>query len=163
MIIIHFFFISGGFFKEIRKILGANTRVYSCSLLQPITSCNHLPFIKIFSGFVHCYPNFQIFSPFSTFLCSFSEESHLCMPFLSRIGPAVLKSLCFWTLSKIRWFSKRENSFFAFAHFVIKMLEKLEWWYCCHCFFLLFFSSSILKIKKWGKQMIRIEKNVQLQ
>ena len=39
-------------------------RAYSSSLLRAIIACNHLPFFKIFSNFVHFCPNFQIFCPF---------------------------------------------------------------------------------------------------
>ena len=48
-------------------VLGWNpdiTRAYSSSLLHAIIACNHLPFLKIFSNFVHFCPNFEIFSPF---------------------------------------------------------------------------------------------------
>ena len=41
-----------------------NIRAYSSGLLRAIIACNHLPFFKIFSNFVHFCPNFQIFSPF---------------------------------------------------------------------------------------------------
>ena len=58
----------------------------ACSLLRAIIARSHLPFFKIFSNFVHLCPNFQIFSPFLTFFCSFSEKSH-DMPLLCRISP----------------------------------------------------------------------------
>ena len=50
------------------KILGNMCiviRTYSSSLLHVIIVCNHLPFLKIYSGFLHFCPNFQIFCPFS--------------------------------------------------------------------------------------------------
>ena len=39
-------------------------RAYSNSLMRVKIACNHLPFFKIFSNFVHFCPNFQIFCPF---------------------------------------------------------------------------------------------------
>ena len=50
-------------------------KVYSSSLLHMIITHNHLPFFEIFWNFVNSCPNFQIFFPFSTFLCPFSEKS----------------------------------------------------------------------------------------
>ena len=47
-----------------------------------IIACNHLPFCKIFGNFVNFSPNFQIFCPFSTFLCPLFEKSHQCPYFL---------------------------------------------------------------------------------
>ena len=41
----------------------------------PIIACNHVPFFKIFSNFVHLWANFQIF-------CPFSEKSNPCYHFL---------------------------------------------------------------------------------
>ena len=69
--------------RQIRKVHRIITKpnkpngvkAYSNSLLHAITAHNHLPFFKIFSNFVHICPNFQIFFPFSTFLCPFSEKS----------------------------------------------------------------------------------------
>ena len=64
-------------------------RASSSSLFYGIITHNHLPFFKIFSNFVHFRPNFQIFFPFSTFLCHFSEKSQP-KPLLSRIGPGCI-------------------------------------------------------------------------
>ena len=50
-------------------------RAYSSSLLSVIIAHSHLPFLKIFSSFVHFCPNFQIFYPFS-------EKSHASPYFL---------------------------------------------------------------------------------
>ena len=51
-------------------------RPYSSSLLRVIVACNHLPFFKSFSSFVHFCANFQILCPFTPILL------------LSRIDPA---------------------------------------------------------------------------
>ena len=64
-------------------------RAYSSSLLHAIITQKHLLFFKIFSSFVHFCSNFQIFFPFSTFLCPFSEKSQP-MPFISRVGPGCI-------------------------------------------------------------------------
>ena len=56
-----------------KKTNGA--RAYSSSVLHEIIAPNHLPFFKIFSNFIHFFPNFQIFCPFSKFLFLFSEKS----------------------------------------------------------------------------------------
>ena len=50
-------------------------KAYSSSLLHAIIAHSHLPFLKILWNFVYFCPNFQIFFPFSTFLCPFSEKS----------------------------------------------------------------------------------------
>ena len=42
-------------------------RTCSNSVLSAIIACNHLPFFKTFSNFVHFCPNFQIFCPFQHF------------------------------------------------------------------------------------------------
>ena len=67
------------------------TRPFASSLLCAIIAHYHLPFFKIFSNFVHFYPNFQIFClfcPFLTFFCSFCPFSEIArLPLLSRIGP----------------------------------------------------------------------------
>ena len=63
-----------------------DARAYSSNVLHAIISHNHLPLLKIFSSFVHFFPNFQIFCLFSTFLCHFSQKS-LPMPLLYKIGP----------------------------------------------------------------------------
>ena len=52
-----------------------SVKAYSSNLLHAIIAHNHLPFFKIFWNFVHFCPNFQIFFPFSTFLCPFSEKT----------------------------------------------------------------------------------------
>ena len=54
----------------------------SSSSLCVIIACNHLPFFKSFSNFVHFCPNFPVFCPFSIFCCSFSEKSYPCPCFL---------------------------------------------------------------------------------
>ena len=59
-----------------------NIRAYSSSLLHAMIARSHLAFFKIFSGFVHFCPNFQIFSPFLPFFGKIAR-----MPLLSRIGP----------------------------------------------------------------------------
>ena len=62
------------------------SRTLSSSLLRAITARNHLPFLKIFSNFVHFCPNFQILCPFfNTFLPFFWKIA--CMPLLSRTDP----------------------------------------------------------------------------
>ena len=50
-------------------------KAYTSSLLHAIITHNHLPFFKIFWNLVHYCPNFQIFFPFSTLVCPFSEKS----------------------------------------------------------------------------------------
>ena len=47
---------------------------YSSSLVPSITACNHLPFFKMFSNFVHFCPNFQIFCPF---FCPLNNRTHV--------------------------------------------------------------------------------------
>ena len=61
------------------------SRAFSSSLLHAIMACNHLPFFKIFSNFVHFCTKFQIFCPFCSFLPFYWKIA--CMPLLSRIGP----------------------------------------------------------------------------
>ena len=65
-------------------ILKLLRRAYSSSLLRVIIACNHLPFLKIFSNFVYFYQNFQVFCPFSTFCCPFSEKWQPCPYFLEQ-------------------------------------------------------------------------------
>ena len=66
-------------------------RDFSSNLLHAIILCNHLPFFKVFSNFVHFCPNFQIFCPFCPFWTFFRPFLPFfwkisCMPLLSRIG-----------------------------------------------------------------------------
>ena len=58
----------------------SGARASSSSLFHAIITHNHPPFFEVFSNFVHFCPNFQIFFPFSTFLCSYFEKSKL-LPF----------------------------------------------------------------------------------
>ena len=57
-------------------------RTYSSCFMHPMVVRMRLPLIKIFSNFVHFGPNFQVFYPFSLFLCPFSEKLHACPYFL---------------------------------------------------------------------------------
>ena len=57
-----------------------NVKAYSSSLLHAIIGHNHLPFLKLFSNFLHFCTNFEIFFPFSRFPCSFSHNSQT-LPF----------------------------------------------------------------------------------
>ena len=58
-------------------------RAYSCRFMHAIVTCTRVPFFKIFSRFVHCCPNFQIFCPFLPLFWKIT-----CMHLLSRIGIA---------------------------------------------------------------------------
>ena len=60
------------------------SRAYSSYFMLLIVARMRLPF-KMFSNFVHFWPNFQIFSPFCHFLPFFRKITY--MPLLSRIGP----------------------------------------------------------------------------
>ena len=67
-------------------------RAFSSSLLHVIIACNHMPFFKLFSNFVHFCPNFQIFCLFLLFFNIFHPFLVLFLkiagvPLLSRIGP----------------------------------------------------------------------------
>ena len=81
--------------RGIRKVHGIITKpnkpngvkAYSRSLLHFIIAHNHLLFFTIFSNFVHFCPNFQILSPFSTFLCPFFLKNNNPFPLLSRTRP----------------------------------------------------------------------------
>ena len=50
-------------------------RAFPSSLLRTVIAHNHLPFFKIFSGFTHFCPNFQLFCSFLTFSYPFSEQA----------------------------------------------------------------------------------------
>ena len=62
------------------------SRAFSSSSLHAIITRNHLAFFKLFSNFVHFYPNFQIFYLFlpilNIFLYHFCEKLHFCPYFL---------------------------------------------------------------------------------
>ena len=66
----HITFLHKSYNKVFDKI-----KAFSSSLLPAIIARNHLPFLKIFSNFVHFCLYFQIF-------CPFSEKSHACSYFL---------------------------------------------------------------------------------
>ena len=66
--------------------LSIPSSTFSSNLLRVIIACNHLPFSKHFQIlFIFAY--FQIFWPFSTFLCPFSGKSHPCPYFLRQALP----------------------------------------------------------------------------
>ena len=54
------------------------------SLLCAIILCNHLPFFKVFSNFVHFCPNYQIFCPFLPFFAFFLKNCTYALTFQNR-------------------------------------------------------------------------------
>ena len=72
---------------EVWFSIHVSTWAYS-RLLRTIIARNGLPFLKIFSNFVHFCPNFQIFCPFLPFFWKIAR-----IPILSRIDSEYLTDL----------------------------------------------------------------------
>ena len=105
-------------------------QTYSSSLLRAIIVRNPLPLFKIFSNFVHFFPNFQIFCPILIYFWPFlKNRTHA----LSRIGPGEVPKVTSWKLwftrllfQYLKWNSKDKNT----------IINSCRWWKAC-------------RIKKW--------------
>ena len=111
----------------------------SSRLSRVIIACNHLPFFKIFSSFVHFSQSLNIL-PFFWKIA--------LMPWLSRIGPDIFPGLGLGDLIA-QFYFKPESFYFGSHHFRRKQKFKVgNYWLVCRHF-------KKLSLRNWEIPIIR--------